>query len=62
MKKHHILCIHGIGVHEDDWVRGQGGEPQSFEELFKEKFLDPNRYRLGKSSERVLSRLGCHMW
>ena len=35
---HHILCVHGIGKHEDDWVRSKDDGGQSFEELFKEKW------------------------
>jgi pimeloyl-ACP methyl ester carboxylesterase len=40
LKKHHILCIHGIGSHEVDWVRTKRGNEQSFEEVFKEKWQE----------------------
>ena len=39
MATHHILCVHGIGVHDKDWVRKkEDAEPQTFEELVEEKW------------------------
>lgn len=39
MATHHILCVHGIGVHDNDWVRKkEDAEPQTFEELVEEKW------------------------
>jgi len=52
MATHHILCIHGIGSHTDDWVKKkEDGDTQTFEELFKEKW---DKYpKLGKFAEKV---------
>ena len=35
MKKHHILCIHGLGKHDNDWVRTENDEGVSFETNLK---------------------------
>lgn len=35
---HHVLCVHGIGKHDNDWVRAADDGGQSFEDLFKEKW------------------------
>ena len=40
MKKHHVLCIHGIGTHKVDWVRDTEDDEPSFEEVFKEKWTE----------------------
>lgn len=39
MSKHHLLCVHGIGKHPEDWVHKEKIEnDRTFEELFKNQF------------------------
>ena len=37
---HHIICVHGIGTHSKTWAESDkgGDEPQTFKELFDEKW------------------------
>lgn len=32
---HHFLCGHGIGKHENHWVRSPDANGESFEDVFK---------------------------
>lgn len=34
MTRHHILCIHGIGKHENEWVKTLDDGEESFQTLF----------------------------
>ena len=39
MAKHHLLCVHGIGKHPDDWVHQEKIEnDRTFAQLFREQF------------------------
>ena len=38
MPKHHILCLHGIGKHTDNWVDDEDDQGLSFKELLNEQW------------------------
>jgi hypothetical protein len=58
MATHHVLCIHGIGKHADDWVRTKDeGETHSFEDLARQAW---ERYPATKKKGAFDDRVRLH--
>ena len=52
MTKHHIICVHGIGEHADDWVNTEDDGGESFNALMK-KTWDTYDSLSGNFEDRV---------